>query len=41
MFEMIRDGRLAPGKLIGKTFLLEEAADELVNMNSFQGWGLM
>lgn len=40
MFEMIRDGRLEPGKLIGKTVSLEEAAVELVNMNSFQSPGV-
>jgi alcohol dehydrogenase len=40
MFEMIRDGRLEPGKLIGKTVSLEESLDELVNMNSFSGTGV-
>lgn len=40
MFEMIADGRLDPGKLIGKTVSLDEAVDELVNMNSFTGTGV-
>jgi len=40
MFEMIKDGRLEPAKLIGKTVSLEEAAIELTNMNSFSGVGV-
>jgi alcohol dehydrogenase len=40
MIEMIRDGRLEPGKLIGKTVSLEESLEELVNMNSFSGTGV-
>jgi alcohol dehydrogenase len=40
MFEMIRDGRLAPEKLIGKTISLEESLDELLNMNNFSGTGV-
>ena len=40
MFEMIRDGKLEPGKLIGKTVSLEEAAEELMNMNTFSAVGV-
>jgi alcohol dehydrogenase len=40
MLEMIRDGRLEPGKLIGKRVSLEESLDELANMNSFSGTGV-
>jgi alcohol dehydrogenase len=40
MFEMIRDGRLNPAKLIGKTVSLEEAAGELMNMNTFASVGV-
>jgi alcohol dehydrogenase len=40
MFDMIKDGRLAPGKLIGKTVSLEEGIVELTNMNSFSGVGV-
>lgn len=40
MFEMITDGRLEPAKLIGKTVTLNEAAGELVNMNSFSSTGV-
>ena len=40
MFDMIRDGRLDPRKLIGKTVSLGEAADELMNMNSFSSVGV-
>jgi alcohol dehydrogenase len=40
MLEMIMDGRLEPGKLIGKRVSLEEAVDELMNMNSFTGTGV-
>lgn len=40
MFEMIGEGLLHPEKLIGKTISLDEAPDELVNMNSFSGTGL-
>lgn len=39
MFEMIRNGSLEPERLIGKTVSLKEAADELMNMNSFSGSG--
>ncbi len=40
MFEMIKDGRLAPEKLIGKAVSLEEGSIELTNMNSFSGVGV-
>jgi len=40
MFEMIRDGKLEPGKLIGKTVSLEEAAEELMNMSTFSAVGV-
>ena len=40
MFEMIRDGRLEPAKLVGKVVSLEKATTELVNMNSFSGLGV-
>jgi alcohol dehydrogenase len=40
IFEMIKDGRLQPKRLIGKTVSLEEAASELTNMNSFSGTGV-
>ena len=40
MFEMIRDGRLDPAKLVGKMVSLEKATTELVNMNSFSGLGV-
>ncbi|HRH44249.1 MAG TPA: zinc-dependent alcohol dehydrogenase family protein [Pyrinomonadaceae bacterium] len=41
MLEMIRQGKLKPEKLIGKTISLEESIEELVNMNSFNGTGVM
>jgi alcohol dehydrogenase len=40
MLGMIRDGKLQPERLIGKTVSLEEAAIELTNMNSFSGVGV-
>ena len=40
MFEMIRDGRLAPERLIGKTVSLPEGAELLVNMNTFSSVGV-
>lgn len=40
MLEMIRQEKLKPQKLIGKTISLEEAIDELVNMNYFAGTGI-
>jgi len=41
MLEMIRQGKLQPQKLIGKTVSLEESLQELVNMNSFTGTGVI
>lgn len=40
MFRLIREGKLHPEKLIGKTIPLEFAAAELANMNDFSGLGL-
>ncbi len=40
MLEMIRQGRLQPQKLIGKTINLQSALQELTNMNSFAGIGI-
>ncbi|MDQ3798431.1 MAG: zinc-dependent alcohol dehydrogenase family protein [Acidobacteriota bacterium] len=40
MLEMIRRGKLKPGKLIGKTICLEDAPQHLVNMDSFPGTGV-
>lgn len=40
MLEMIRQGKLQPEKLIGKTITLEDALPELVNMNSFTATGV-
>lgn len=40
MLEMIRHGRLEPEKLIGKVVSLDDAADELVGMNEFRGFGV-
>ena len=40
VFEMIRDGRLDPSKLVGKTISLEKGLTELTNMNSFSGLGV-
>ena len=40
LLAMIRAGKLSPEKLIGKTICLEEALDELVNMDSFSGTGV-
>ena len=40
MFAMIKDGRLAPERLIGKTVSLEQGIVELTNMNSFSGVGV-
>ncbi len=40
MMEMIRGGKLSPGKLVGKTINLEESLDELVNINNFAGTGV-
>ena len=41
MLNMIRSGRLSPEKLVGKTISLEESLDELVNMNNFEGTGVI
>ena len=40
MLEMIKNGKLQPQKLIGKTISLEGSLDELVNMNNFNGTGV-
>lgn len=40
MLEMIRNGRLQPRALVGKTVGLEEAAIALTHMNSFSGIGV-
>lgn len=40
MLEMIRQGKLQPNKLIGKTISLEESAEEFINMNNFNGTGV-
>ncbi len=40
MLEMIKQGKLQPEKLIGKTISLEESIAELVNMNNFSGTGV-
>lgn len=40
IFEMIKSGKLEPGKLIKKRISLEESLDELVNMNNFGGIGV-
>ncbi len=40
MLEMIRQGRLEPEKLIGKTVSLEESPAELTAMNHFAGFGV-
>jgi alcohol dehydrogenase len=40
MLEMIRQGKLEPEKLIGKKISLEDATEELVNLNSFSGTGV-
>jgi alcohol dehydrogenase len=40
VFEMMADGRLARGKLIGKTVSLEEGAIEITRMDSFSGAGV-
>lgn len=40
MFGMIRQGKLQPQKLIGKTVSLEESINELMNMNDFTGTGV-
>ena len=40
LLAMIRAGKLSPGKLVGKRIRLEEAPDELANMDSFKGTGI-
>ena len=40
MLEMIRQGKLEPNKLIGKTISLEESLHELTDMNNFRGVGI-
>jgi len=40
MLEMISDGRLSPEKLIGRTINLDQAAEALVNMDSFAETGV-
>jgi alcohol dehydrogenase len=40
MLEMIKTGKLQPGKLIGKKISLEEAPEVLVNMNMFENTGV-
>lgn len=41
MFKMIRQGKLEPKKLIGKTVSLEESCEKLMNMNEFKGTGVI
>ena len=40
MLEMIRQRKLEPQRLIGKTIALADAPQELVNMNDFSGVGV-
>jgi alcohol dehydrogenase len=40
IFDLIRSGKVDPGKLVRKTLSLEEALDELVNMDQFSGLGI-
>ena len=40
MFEMIKNGKLKPELLVGKTISLEEAPKALVNMNRFENVGV-
>jgi len=40
MLGMIRDGKLSPEKLIGKTISLDEAPKELMDLNNFAGVGV-
>jgi alcohol dehydrogenase len=40
MLQMIKDGKLSPQKLIGKTISLEESLNQLVNMDTFEGTGI-
>jgi len=40
MFEMIKNGKLNPERLIGKTVSLEDSIFELINMNNFEATGV-
>jgi alcohol dehydrogenase len=40
MLRMVKEDKLKPEKLIGKTLSLEESVDELMNMNKFTGTGV-
>ena len=40
MMQMIRDGKLAPEKLVGKQITLEQSLEELVNMHKFEQMGV-
>ncbi|OIQ68356.1 L-idonate 5-dehydrogenase [mine drainage metagenome] len=40
MFAMMRSGKLAPERLIGKTINLEQSIDALINMDKFEGAGV-
>jgi alcohol dehydrogenase len=40
MMQMIRDGKLAPQKLVGKQITLEQSLEELVNMHKFEQMGV-
>jgi alcohol dehydrogenase len=40
MLAMIRSGRLAPGKLVGRTIRLEESIEALTSMDRFEGAGV-
>jgi alcohol dehydrogenase len=41
MLEMIKNGKLHPGRLIGKTISLEESTQALPNMNNFSETGVI
>ena len=40
LLEMIQAGKLHPEKLIQKTISLDEALEELINMDSFRSTGV-
>ena len=40
LLTMIQSGKLFPDKLVGKTISIEEALEELVNMDNFSGTGV-
>ena len=40
MFEMMQSGKLAPGKLIGRTISLEQSIDALMNVDKFEVAGV-